>query len=545
MPHTVAEPISTKLAIGERAERLLAAMERHPWMVLSGLSALYWVVVLSQSALKLMWLDELFTFYIARTGSARVILGALTQGVDPNPPLVHLLSMWSMRLYGENAFGLRLPEMFAGWGAVAGLYVFLRARLPVVFAAVGACSIMAMAGFDYSYEGRPYALLLGFSIASLLLWRATAESQHRTLAAVALALVLAASISSNYFGGLAVFPIAIGEAARSFKERRILWRVWLALLAGTASIIAYLPLIRIAREHFLPHAWNKAYLGNAPAAYFEMVEYVLCPALLLLAAALAANARDWPSQRVSRATGATWPPLGKRASLPLHETAAALALAAYPLLGYAAASAMSGMISARCVIPVCFAFAILIAIATARLFASRPALSVLVLAVFLAWIAARESVLTVWLVQQRRAFFALRDEIPLLDGKGKILVPDSLLVLPLCHYGSANLASRIILPIDFPAIRKHKGEDSAEQNLWAGRGHIFPMSVQEVGSIQGSGTPFLVIASANNWFLGTLREGGRTPRLIGFSPHGDEMGDFTPLSKPGPAFYSVEMPDNR
>ena len=201
-------------------------MDLHPWISFGGLTALYFATVLAQSALKPMWFDEFITLYISQLGSVRAIWSvALVRGADPNPPLYHVLAMYSMRVFGQNALALRLPAILANWVAMAGLYVFLRARLPVFYTVLGTCFFIAMGGFDYSYEARPYALLLCFSISSLLLWRGVSERRNSNVYTIGLALALAGGISSNYFGCLAVLPIAAGETLLSFQRKDVHWRV--------------------------------------------------------------------------------------------------------------------------------------------------------------------------------------------------------------------------------------------------------------------------------------------------------------------------------
>ncbi len=511
-------------------------------MALGGLSILYWAIVLVQSTLKLLWLDELITFYVARLGSARAIWNALLRGTDPNPPLIHILSMWAMRVFGQNTFGLRLPAMLASWAGMTGLYLFLRARLSVIFSMIGVCSFMAMAGFDYSCDERSYALLLCFSIASLLLWRQVVDGRNKNLPAIGLALALAAGISSNYFGGLAVFPIAIGEAARTFQEKRFCWRVWLALLAGSASILAYLPLIHAAMIRFIPHAWDKAKLSNIPGAYFEMIDYVLIPALILLAAVPATNILHGRGWRMPWDQNREIQPSTKEKSFPPYEMAAMITLGLYPVLGYGIATALSGMIAPRCIIPVCYAFAMLIATSAYRLFAGKAKFAIALLALFLTWVSAREIVIGVGGVQQKQAFFALRDQLPVLSGSEKILVPDYLLVLPFYYYASPDIASRIVFPVDFQAIHKYESDDAGDQNLWAGRNRVFPMPVEKVASLEADHTgKSVIVAPNNNWLLQELRATGYHPLLLRFSPHGDQLGNLERLSKPDPAYFIVNL----
>src|SRR5436305_1515201 len=182
-----------------RATRISEALDSHPLAVVAGLSAIYFGLTITLSLIKLLWLDESITFYISQLGSVRAIWHALAQGADPNPPLNYLLVLLSAKLFGHSALALRLPAIVASWAGILALYFFLKKRIPPVYAAAGVLVFMATAAFDYSFESRSYALLLCFAALSLVAWRSAIEGAHRTLAACALALVLAAGLSSNYF----------------------------------------------------------------------------------------------------------------------------------------------------------------------------------------------------------------------------------------------------------------------------------------------------------------------------------------------------------
>ncbi|MBA3915787.1 MAG: glycosyltransferase family 39 protein [Acidobacteriales bacterium] len=114
------------------------------------------------SSIKLLWLDELITFHVAKLGGLRAIWSALAQGVDPNPPLTDLLVCAAMRVFGTSAVAVRVPAILAGWVTIVATYFFVRARMPAIFAAIAAFFFMCTASFDYTFESRSYALVLAF-----------------------------------------------------------------------------------------------------------------------------------------------------------------------------------------------------------------------------------------------------------------------------------------------------------------------------------------------------------------------------------------------
>ena len=230
---------------------------------------------------------------------------------------------------------------------VVCVFLFLRRRLPVVYAASGACLFLSTAALNYAYESRSYALILGLSMLSLLLWSEALDGKHELAATVGLTLTLAAGIASNYFCVLAFFPIAAGELIRDLRRRRIEWRIWIALAIGGLPFLFFLPLINHAIAQFGPHAWNKPKLDVIADSYTEMVEVVLVPALAILG--LAVIRFFFEKKNLLRRT---------QPVLPRHEMVAVFVMMLYPMLGYALAVARAGMISPRFVLPVCWGFAI-------------------------------------------------------------------------------------------------------------------------------------------------------------------------------------------
>ncbi|HMF52885.1 MAG TPA: glycosyltransferase family 39 protein, partial [Edaphobacter sp.] len=349
--------------------------ERSPAVAFAILSAAYLLVVGVLSHNKVLWLDELITLHIAQLGSPVAIWNALAHAADPNPPLTHLAVLASLRIFGEHEFALRLPAILGYWAGLLALFLFLRRRLPAIWALAGVVFSMSNAAFDYSYESRSYGIFYGLAMLSVLFWSRAVDPEstvmRRRLALCGMTLSLAAGICTNYFAVLALFPIAGGELVRTLgfsraRSPRIFeTRVWFALTLAATPLLAFRGLIQHSIDQFAPHAWNKVSFDQVSDSYTGMVEVIFFPAVFLLAFA----ALVWLLGRLCSYCRANLRPrwLGELADhhargsgvpLPPHEAAATLVLTLYPFLGYLIASIHGGMLSPRFVIPVCLGFAI-------------------------------------------------------------------------------------------------------------------------------------------------------------------------------------------
>jgi hypothetical protein len=509
-------PTTSKLSF--LATRICLALNRSPSRTLTVLIALYLLIAFAQAATKLLWCDELITLAIARQGSLPAIWRALAAGADPNPPLSHWLVLLSTSVFGPGALAVRLPAIACMLLAIVSLWLILRRWTTPFYAAIGILAFMATRGFDYAYDARSYAPLTGFAMAAIALWlvSTTRSGLPRIVALAAMSAALALGISSNYYGVLAFVPIALGEAIRTRTIRRVQPGAWLALAAAALPLLAFRPLIRHNLAEFGPHAWNRPQFAVVTSSYFELVEGVFWPVLGL---AFYAGWKQWKR------------PSNKPATLQPYELAAITVLLLYPILGYLVALLGHGMISPRCVTPVCCAFGIAAALLGHRLFAASPRAAVAMLAIAILWVTARESACAFVLAQQRTAFFALRDQIAAHSANQPILVADSLFVLPLAHYSSEDVRSRIVFPIDFAAIHAFEPDDSGEQNLWAGRNGVFAIRITPYDASLFPADELTLIARPGGWLAHNLTRDGYRLAEPAANPAWQNLGGvFTPLA---------------
>ncbi|MFP5236097.1 MAG: ArnT family glycosyltransferase [Acidobacteriota bacterium] len=524
------------------------------------LSVLYFLVVFCLSSMKLLWLDELITLHIAKTGGLASIWQALSSGADPNPPITYILVHYSRAIFGDHEFAYRLPAALGYWVGLISLFQYLRGRIRGTWALGGTVLLMCMAAFEYSFESRSYAIFFGLAMLAFFCWTRVADDSRsprtRWLALVGMVCALAAGISTNYFAVLAFFPVAAGEATRTFLRARsgklvrsIDWRVWGGMLIAASPLLIYRPLIAHSIAQFAPYAWNKVSLDQATDSYTEMVEVVLIPILALFVVAVVAwiaaarAASVCPSCR-GRILPAWLEPVVQernRWPIPPHEAAGVLFFMLYPFLGYAIASIHGGMLSPRFVIPVCFGFAIAATVVSQRLFGNLRRAGIVFLGFAMAWFLCREAVVGYWYEEQKQCFYKVVDDLPpalqKLPADASIAIPDPLLALTFEHYAPPALRARVVFPVDFPAIRYFRHDDSPEENLWAGRNFLYRLPIETVASFQHQAHWYLIIADKRNWMLNDLRVHRYRVEHLPIDPRAENIGGFTPLAHGTPQFY--------
>lgn len=564
-----------------RSTRFIDWLDANPVTAFGALSVLYFVVVFVQSSFKLMWLDELITFHLSRLGSLHDLWSALSLGADPNPPVTYILVHWCREIFGEHEWACRLPAALGCWIGLASLFIFLARRVCGSWAVLGCLIWMAMGAFDYSFESRSYGIFYGLAMLAFLCWTAAVEPAatpvRRGLSLGGMVVALAAGISTNYFAVLAFLPPAVGEIARTFvkaqprlpdcpvkfvrdgRDRRpglmgaIDLGVWISLAVAATPLLAYRPLIEHSIAQFAPHAWNKVSLDQVFDSYTQMVEIILYPILVLLAVAAVALISK---ERATVSTGDGKSPLHMRwvdsiaamfrgrSPLAPHEAVGVFVFMAYPICGYIIASIRGGMLSPRFVIPVCYGFAIAAVVGARYVFQKvRPA-PVVLLFVATAWFLSREAVVGYWYMQQKDSFYKLIDsfrevqaDVP---GDLPIAIPDPLLALTFQHYAPRELATRVVFPVDFPAIRYFRHDDSPEENLWAGRELLYSMRIIPLADFQSSAGRYVVVANKGNWLLEDLRKHRYAFERLPIDTHATDMGGFTPVARGKPEFYAAD-----
>jgi hypothetical protein len=159
----------------------------------------------------------------------------------------------------------------------------------------------------------------------------------------------------------------------------------------------------------------------------------------------------------------------------------------------------------------------------------------------LAWFICRESYVGYWYEEQKQCFYKIVDRIPLADASlppgAPIVIPDPLLALTFEHYAPRKFATRAVFPVDFPAIRFYRHDDSPEENLWAGRKLLYSLPIMPLARFQQNAGQYLLITSDSNWLLDDLLSHHYSVERLPIITRADAIGGFTPLAKGTPVFY--------
>jgi hypothetical protein len=319
-------------------------------------------VAFTWSHVKLLSQDEIFVLQTDSASSLRELIHIQRNyPISLDPLVFHALAHACTRIFGPTVFALRLPSICG----------FLLMQVCVFFAtrviAGPRTALIAMAfpaltaTLFYAPEARPYGLLLGLYALVFLEWQtATRRSEGRTVSLITLAVAIALTLNTHYFGILILIPICIAEFARTLLRRRVDWAVIAAILIGMAGIVFALPFQKAAGE-FRKHYYNAGAISlrAVSQAYrslfvnyttqslgIQRLEDVLLVAFALAVILLCAL-------RLRR----------KTLAMPAADLVFLLALAALPLFGVALAMFVTHSIEVRYVLSAIMAVAIFFAIA--------------------------------------------------------------------------------------------------------------------------------------------------------------------------------------
>ena len=564
-------PTLTPGKVSGRAAGVLAGaaqwIDAHPASTFSCLTTLYLVTVFFLSWTKLLWMDELITLHIARLNSTGAIWHALASGADPNPPMIHLLVMLCRRIFGEHAWALRLPAMAGYWIGLLSLYLFLRRRVSATWALAGTVISMGMRAFEWSFESRSYAIFYGLAMLAFLCWTLSVDRsiapRRRAWAIAGMALALAGGVCTNFFAVLAFFPVAAAEAMLTWERARlkqrgsgpaailaaifksVRWPAWCAFAVAGTPLLLFRTIIANSIQLYAPYAWNKSSLDQAINGYTQIVQWLSYPLVVLMYFAVAVHLLRRLDARSLGLIRPRWlrrlaqVPPADAALLSVPEAVAVSMLFAYPLLGFALASLRGGMLSPRFVLPVCFGCAIAGTLFVVRAFAHSRVAATVVLLCALLFFAGQEGYAG-WNYQvAKESFFRTLTAIPAPDYPHQPLaISDNLMVLPVDFYADPSVTSRIVVPIDFPAIMQFRGEASGEVNLWTGRGSVYRFPIVPLPELQRSTATYLILTSGREWLVQDLLTHFYDAEPLLIDTHSaDTYAFFCDLSHARPVFF--------
>ena len=288
------------------------------------LVVLYISDVTLRALLRPLWFDELISYYVALLPDLGTLWEALRQTADGQPPLLHLAMRASHALFGAGEWATRLPSMAAVGAMSWALYVFVGRRAGAVYGIAAILFAWNTWAYEYAYEARPYALLMGLCGLAFLCWRSAVDGKRRGRALACLAACIVALVSSHYYAGLLLLPLAAGELVRTRTRKKADRAVWCVLGLSPLALLLHLPLLAGVRAEYQSGFWSPVEWIDLPGFYVILLAPALVPAGVALAGAGLAK-------RFDRAAGGA-PGKSTASVFPPHERAAIYSLAALPLV---------------------------------------------------------------------------------------------------------------------------------------------------------------------------------------------------------------------
>ena len=410
------------------------------------------------AATRPFWYDEVGGIIVTRQPSISGLWNALAHAADSQGPGFCLIERMSAALLRNQEIALRLPSILAFCCITICLFVFTRRRAGSAYALVCAAIPFTTSLFTwYAIEARAYSLLVGCIAIALVAYQRAPALRWMCV----MALAFAASVSFNYYAGLAMVPFGLAELYVLLVRRQTRWPVWIAFALGVLPMAAFWPLLMAMRHNFSAHFWAKASLSGLAFIYATI--FMTSPpwgAAVAAAAVLAMAGLILFSARNSNA--ATAP---NRA--PAHEYVLVLGLLALPFIGYVAAKLTHSGMTERYVL----AAVLGISLAAGCILPLLDRKSVILAVSFLAaLLAVQEAAFWVAHAHHLTGFDSPADSLAgLVTSAGHpdlpVVISDGLEYLPIAHYATPPWSERFVNLVDPQAALIFAGNDSLDRGL--------------------------------------------------------------------------------
>ena len=219
-------------------------------------------LLLLTTAVSLLWShfrlvagDEFYEIWTDSLSNIRQVINIQrTCPISLDPMTFHAIAHETIRVFGANAFAIRLPSLLSVILMQICLFIFVR-RVATERAAVFALGFPVLTCvLDYSIEGRPYALMLGMFGLAMVSWQAAIRSETgRTISLITLAIAIVFALNTHYFAILLLAPLCVAELFRGFQRRRFDIPVATSIGVGAAGIVFVIPFMKAAHEFRSPY----------------------------------------------------------------------------------------------------------------------------------------------------------------------------------------------------------------------------------------------------------------------------------------------------
>ena len=483
-------------------DRLSEFFERRSLLTVIVFSICYWAVSCGIAQTKLLWYDELWSYYPATLPSWKDTWNFYASGADAHTPLTSLAIRASIALFGASHVAVRLPDIFFFWLMCICIYLFVSYRRSRSFALAAMIFPVIAAFYYYATEARDYGILIGCAAAALVCWqRASALNGRRSIWFLLLWLCTAATVCVHYFGVLFLIALFAGEVAKAISRKRIDWPVIGALILGAAPLLAFVPMALAMKANYGAHPWIHTSLSDIENTYrsgLDLAMFPLLAAIVLWGIAILFR-RQMNEER-------------RPIHLPHHETVAATTLALLPLC-IVPLSFVIGSFLPRYILYTMVGVTISLALLAYRSTRADRLMAACFIVVFFGWYVVKSASLIrhneatndASLFHAPHPFEDTR-WMPLIERSDlPVAVTPAVFYLQFQHYALPTVKSRLIYLTNSEDAIRYSGTDVAEQNFRFLRG-IVPVQIEAYDQFVPQHSHFLLCAETTNinWLLEKL-----------------------------------------
>jgi hypothetical protein len=450
------------------------------------------------SARRMLWHDELFTYYIATLPTFSQVWSALSTGQEVIPPAYYAIVRGSLAIFGNNNIALRLPALTGFLLMAVALFKFVSLRLPPIYGTIAALFPIVTGARYYMHEARPYGLELGFAALALLSWQRATEGRGRFAALAGLWFSLTAAISCHYYGLLLILPLAVGEMVRTVSRRRVDLGIWACFAASPLPLAFATPFI-LSGVKLVGTFWGQPHWSDVGHFYIDLLAN---SAPLIVASLLIAIVVPYFLQSQEPST--------LEQNFPSHEIGAVLGLIALPFFAVLLAKFVTKAFTDRYVLSAVLGISVLFAQAMHKLLGSRFRIATGIALLFLAYFTASQF-REITAANNDRSDF--EKSIALLRSAGQenlpIVVGDPHTFVLLAHYAPPDVQSRLVYLASPILAGRLLGFTSVENGMVQLVGPWFHMNVIPFEAFLASNPKFFLYGAwLLNWVNRALIERG-------------------------------------
>ncbi|MBL8227462.1 MAG: hypothetical protein JNL98_03255 [Bryobacterales bacterium] len=257
-------------------------LERHWQLVVAGVCVVYLAACWAVSATKLLWFDELATYYPAALPTIADLIRFFFEGLDVHTPVSALVERASLTLLGVNHLGMRAPYILGYLLFCLCLFRFVALRTGPLWGMLAMSVPLVAPTIYYATEMRPYPILMGLSALAAVCWQEASEGRRRAVMIPLLWFTLTASVSLHYYTVFVLVPFGVAEIVRWRSRGRPDWPMWLAIASAPAILLTFLPAIAKAKAAYASGIWSRPSPGQIEETYRFLLALAFPPAIIAL-----------------------------------------------------------------------------------------------------------------------------------------------------------------------------------------------------------------------------------------------------------------------